>query len=85
MCYVRYSAGGSEEQKVSTFPVKEAALGKEGEQEVEEIMWVPSLILFLTWSFVGAPLHIPPYPHTYPHIVSHRVLYLGRKYSIDKF
>ena len=37
---------------MSTFRGKEAALGKEGEQEVEEIMWVPSLILFLTQSLL---------------------------------
>ena len=50
---------------MSTFRGKEAALGKEGEQEVEEIMWVPSLILFLTQSLLWALSHIVS------HLVSH--------------
>ena len=50
---------------MSTFRGKEAALGKEGEQEVEEIMWVPPLILFLTQSLLWV---------LSSHIVSHLVL-----------
>ena len=48
---------------MSTFLVKEAALAKEGEQEMEEIMWAPS----------QTPQYLPKIPHICRHSISHIV------------
>ena len=63
---INIPCGWEPEQKVSTFLVKEAALAKEGEQEMEEIMWVPS----------QTPQYPPQIPHICPHSVSHIVSFI---------